>query len=333
FIQAHDPDFVPELVYPEYIRLEDEHVLSAEEQPLPPVDSPTVESPGYVAESDLEEDPKYEDDKEQDGPVDYPIGEGDDGGDDDNDSSRDDAADKDEDIEEEEEDEEEEEEEEYLAPADSDMVIPTVRLVSPPEGTEPVIPPPFTDTTTIGARITFWFQAAISFHQRQSPICMSITTTYTITITSIIWVSNLNPDTQALIDAVTTTLPSPPLPPPIYISPPVDSRDEIPEINMPPRKRLYLSTLGSRYKVKESSNARPTGGRGIDYGFVSTLDAKARRRGIGEVGYGIRDTWPVALPSPDYILGPEEPQTPSVPQVEDECEPVLIQPHDPDYVP
>nr|GFD14761.1 hypothetical protein [Tanacetum cinerariifolium] len=36
---------------------------------------------------------------------------------------------------------------------------------------------------------------------------------------------------------------------------------------------------------------RPTGGRGIDYGFVSTLDAKARRRGIGKVGYGIRDTW------------------------------------------
>nr|GEV23202.1 hypothetical protein [Tanacetum cinerariifolium] len=28
-----------------------------------------------------------------------------------------------------------------------------------------------------------------------------------------------------------------------------------------------------------------------DYGFVSTLDAEARRRGIGEVGYGIRDTW------------------------------------------
>nr|GEZ76448.1 hypothetical protein [Tanacetum cinerariifolium] len=27
------------------------------------------------------------------------------------------------------------------------------------------------------------------------------------------------------------------------------------------------------------------------YGFVSTLDAEARRRGIREVGYGIRDTW------------------------------------------
>ncbi|GJV50273.1 hypothetical protein Tco_1440485 [Tanacetum coccineum] len=30
---------------------------------------------------------------------------------------------------------------------------------------------------------------------------------------------------------------------------------------------------------------------GIDYGFVSTVDAEARRRGIREVGYGIRDTW------------------------------------------
>ncbi|GKF78737.1 hypothetical protein Tco_0234305, partial [Tanacetum coccineum] len=30
---------------------------------------------------------------------------------------------------------------------------------------------------------------------------------------------------------------------------------------------------------------------GIDYGFVSIVDAKARRRGIREVGNGIRDTW------------------------------------------
>nr|GEW87430.1 putative reverse transcriptase domain-containing protein [Tanacetum cinerariifolium] len=46
-----------------------------------------------------------------------------------------------------------------------------------------------------------------------------------------------------------------------------------------------------RYEVGERSTARPTKGRGIDYGFVSTLDAEARRRGIREVGYGIRDTW------------------------------------------
>nr|GFD23205.1 hypothetical protein [Tanacetum cinerariifolium] len=87
-----------------------------------------------------EEDLEYEDDEEQDGPVDYPIGERDDGGDDDDDSSRDDAADEDEDMEEEEEDEEEkEEEEEHIASADSTAVIPVVELVSSPKGTKPVL--------------------------------------------------------------------------------------------------------------------------------------------------------------------------------------------------
>nr|GEU97938.1 hypothetical protein [Tanacetum cinerariifolium] len=105
--------------------------------------------------------------------------------------------------------------------------------------------------------------------------------------------------TQALIDAVTAVLPSPPLPPPLYIPPPIDHKDDIPETEMPPRKRLCLSTLGSRYEIKESSTTRPTEGHGIDYGFVSTLDAESRRQGIREVGYGIRDTWvdpPEAVP-------------------------------------
>ncbi|GKF71626.1 hypothetical protein Tco_0207740, partial [Tanacetum coccineum] len=100
--------------------------------------------------------------------------------------------------------------------------------------------------------------------------------------------------TQALIDAVTATLPPPslpPLPPSLYIPPPVDRRDDIPESKQPPRKRLYLSTLGSRYEVGESSTARPSRGRGIDYGFVSMVDAEERRQGTRDVGYGIRDTW------------------------------------------
>ncbi|GJU16242.1 hypothetical protein Tco_1144208 [Tanacetum coccineum] len=100
--------------------------------------------------------------------------------------------------------------------------------------------------------------------------------------------------TQALIDAVTAALPSPllpPLPPSLYIPPLVDRRDDIPESEQPPRKRLYLSTLGSRYETGKSSTARPTGGQGIDYGFVSTVDAEERRHGIRDVGYGIRDTW------------------------------------------
>ncbi|GKC48098.1 hypothetical protein Tco_1065820 [Tanacetum coccineum] len=94
-----------------------------------------------------------------------------------------------------------------------------------------------------------------------------------------------------MIDAVTAVLPSPPLPPSLYIPPPVDRRDDVPESELPPRKRLYLSTLGSRYEVGESSITRPIRGRGVDYGFVSTVDAKMRRQGISEVGYGIRDTW------------------------------------------
>ncbi|GKF25900.1 hypothetical protein Tco_0081794, partial [Tanacetum coccineum] len=76
-----------------------------------------------------------------------------------------------------------------------------------------------------------------------------------------------------------------------YIPPPVDRRDDLPESELPPRKRLCLSTLGSRYKIGESSTARPTEDRGVDYGFVSTVDTKARWPGISEVGYGIRDTW------------------------------------------
>nr|GEV99959.1 hypothetical protein [Tanacetum cinerariifolium] len=126
FIQPHDPDFIPEPIYPEYTLLEDEHILPAEEQPLPPIVSPTAESPEYVAESDPEEDPEeYEDDKTEDGPVDYPMDVGDDGYDNDGDSSGDDADDEDED----------EEDEEHLASTDSAVVIPTDELVSPLEGT------------------------------------------------------------------------------------------------------------------------------------------------------------------------------------------------------
>ncbi|GJW04730.1 hypothetical protein Tco_1563586 [Tanacetum coccineum] len=149
-MEPHDPDYVPKPIYPEYIPLEDEHVFLVEEQPLPPVDSPTAESPRYVAESDPEEDPEeYEDDESdlEDCPVNYPIDRGEDGYDDDGDSFGDDANDED-------EDEEEEEEEEHLAPTDSAIVVPTVELVSPPEGIEPVTPPPSTDITTTGARIT-----------------------------------------------------------------------------------------------------------------------------------------------------------------------------------
>nr|GEV41049.1 putative reverse transcriptase domain-containing protein [Tanacetum cinerariifolium] len=199
----------------------------------------TAESPEYVAESNPEEDPEeYEDDETEDGPVDYPMNGGDDGDDDDGDSSGDDADDED-------EDKEDEEEEEHLALTDSTIVIPTDELVSPPEGTEP---------------------AAISF-----PPEAEVERLLDLPTPSPSPCASLSPPSAGERLARCTapaTLPSPPLPPPLHMRPPVDRRDDIPEIEMSPRKRLCLSTLGS-----------------------GTIDAEARRRGIGEIGYGIRDTW------------------------------------------
>ncbi|GJQ93274.1 hypothetical protein Tco_0004413 [Tanacetum coccineum] len=297
---AQDPNYVPEPIYPEYIPLKDEHEFPAEEQPLPPVDSPTVESPGYVTKSDPEEDPEeYEDDETEDGPVDYPMVGGDN---DDGDSSRYDTDDEDKD----EDEEDKEEDEEHLAPADSAVVIPTDEPVSPPEGTEPVIPPPSTDIT-IGDRITVRPQASISLPPEAEverllamttpspspPISLSPPSIGEHLARCTALPAHSSPP-PALIDAVTAALPSPPLPPlpsSLYISPPVNRRDDILESEQPPRKRLCLSTLGSRYEIGESSTARPTEDRGVDYGFVSTVDAEARQQGISEVGYGIREPW------------------------------------------
>ncbi|GJT92321.1 hypothetical protein Tco_1081166 [Tanacetum coccineum] len=246
---------------------------------------PTTESPGYVTESDPEEDPKeYEDDETEDGPVDYPMDEGDDGDDDDGDPSRDDANDEDED--------DKNDEEEHLAPADSAIVVPVdeparpqTSISLPPEAeverllamTTPSPSPPISlSPPSAGERLA----RCMAPPAHSSPLLPSSgcpTQIQTLRITS----------TQALIDVVAAALPSPllpPLRPSLYIPPPVDHRDDIPESEQPPRKRLCLSTLGSRYEVGESSTARPTRGQGIDYGFVSTVDVEERRQGIRDVG-------------------------------------------------
>nr|GEW70570.1 hypothetical protein [Tanacetum cinerariifolium] len=281
FIQPHNSDYVPGPMYPEYIPLENEHVLLAEEQPLPPIVSPTTESPEYVAESDPEEDSEeYEDDETNDGLVDYPMDRGYDGDDDDGDSSEDDADDKDDD---------EVEEEEHLALADSAIVIPTDEIaavsLSPEAKVERLLAMPTPSSSPLAslsppsirerlARCTAPFACPSPPHM-PSPLLPSSrcpTQIQTLRLAS----------TQVLINAVIVSIPSPPLPPPLYIPPSVDRKDDIPEIELPPCKRLCLSTLGSKYEIRESSTARPTGDRGIGYGFVSTLDAEARRQGIRE---------------------------------------------------
>ncbi|GJU52761.1 hypothetical protein Tco_1226475 [Tanacetum coccineum] len=109
--------YVPEPEYPEYLVPSDAEA-PLEDQPLPTDASPTALSPGYVADSDLDEDPK--EDLEEDH-TDYPT----DGGDGDDEPSDDDDYDDDIDDEDEEpfEDEEDDkEEEEHLALADSSDV-------------------------------------------------------------------------------------------------------------------------------------------------------------------------------------------------------------------
>ncbi|GKE02989.1 hypothetical protein Tco_1390972, partial [Tanacetum coccineum] len=264
---------------------------------------PTAESLGYVVESDPEEDPEeYEDDETEDGLVDYPMDGGEDGDDDDGDSSGDDAKD------EEEDEEDEEEVDEHLALANFAVVVPTVELVSPPKGTEPVTPPPSTDITTTRARIIVRLQASISLPLEAeverllamptpplSPLIslsppsaeerLARCTTPSAYSSPPLVPSPLLPSsgcltqiqtlriasTQAFVDSVTAALPSlplPPLPPSLYIPPHVDRRDDIPKSERPPCKRSYLFALGSRYEVRESSTARRTKGRGIDYEFV-----------------------------------------------------------------
>ncbi|GKC47440.1 hypothetical protein Tco_1065162 [Tanacetum coccineum] len=89
--------------------------------------------------------------------------------------------------------------------------------------------------------------------------------------------------------------PSPPLPPlpaSLSIPPPVDRMEDIPEVELPSRKRLCLTALTLGYEVGESSTAsRPTGGHRVDCGFIGTLDAKTRHQKAKEVGYGIGDVW------------------------------------------
>ncbi|GJU82361.1 hypothetical protein Tco_1284726 [Tanacetum coccineum] len=120
------PEFVPEPIYLEFMPPEDD-VLPAEEQPLPAAVSPTVDSPGNIPQSDLEED---DDEDPKEDPADYPTNKDDD----EKEPSRDEVDDEDED--------EDDEEEEHPASADS-------------------VPPPLVHRTT--ARISIPAQAPVPF--------------------------------------------------------------------------------------------------------------------------------------------------------------------------
>ncbi|GKF87831.1 hypothetical protein Tco_0258708, partial [Tanacetum coccineum] len=213
-------------------------------------------SPGYVADSDPEED-------SEDGPVDYPA----DVGDDDDDDSSDDNEEDEEASEEEEvsEEEEAEEEEEHLAPANSVVTpvadhVPSSKETKPFETDESAAKPPSPPTCRTTARISIRLEARILLPPEEE--VERLLTLPTPPPSPPISLSPPSAEERLARCLAAPALPSSPLPDSLSI-PPVDRIEDIPEAELPPRKRLCLTTPASRYEVGESSTAvpRPTGGR------------------------------------------------------------------------
>ncbi|GJQ96091.1 hypothetical protein Tco_0007230 [Tanacetum coccineum] len=294
-------DFIPEPMYPEYMPLEDE-ILPAEEQSLPAAASPTADSPGYVPESDPEEEPKEENEDPEEDPADYPADRDDDDEVEEEEHSQDDANDEDED---EDKDENEDEEEEEEHPASADSIPPvhhmTARIsiwdepsmsLPPREEIERLLAlttPPPSPLTPLSSPLP---QIPSPPLTSSPPASVSPASPSASPIRPLGYRAAM---IRLRAEAASTSH-SPPLPPPIILShtrpaapssgtPPLhllstDRREDIPEVCLPPRKRL-CSTQGPRYEIGEGSSvvaARLTGCRRADYGFIGTTDTEIRRR-------------------------------------------------------
>nr|GEW65897.1 putative reverse transcriptase domain-containing protein [Tanacetum cinerariifolium] len=240
--------------YPEYLAPFDEEVPN-EDQPYVVVDSPIALSLGYIANSDSK-------DESEDGPAIYPSDEGDDD-DDDYGSSRDDADDEDE--------EEASNEEEHLAPIDSTAAASQVvdlipsRLIdflpyllhhhlhTPLSSPLPQIPSLLFLVPSPHATSLTYFEALLGFRAAEIQLRAAL------------------------------PLPSLPLPPPSPLLPLVDRREDIPEADIPPRKRLCLTAPIPRFEVGESSAADAArqpcleAARTTNYGFVNMVGDAPRR--------------------------------------------------------
>ncbi|GJZ88161.1 hypothetical protein Tco_0659943 [Tanacetum coccineum] len=242
--------YVPEPIYPEYMPPEDD-VLPTEEQPLPAAASPTIESPGYILESDPEEED--EKDPEED-PANYPANRGDDGDDEE-------SSDDDDDVEEDEEDEDEEEED-HLAHVDPAGVAfpvdqdPSDEETQPFETNESVATPPSLPHPTyrITARMSIRPQSPAPFLSEE----------------------------DAERDAGIIKRDTPPSP---------VHEIEIREICLPLHKRQCRTAPTPRYEVGESLAAGaarqdgPVVARTDLYGFVDIVDAASGCLMSSELGY------------------------------------------------
>ncbi|GKF36410.1 hypothetical protein Tco_0113168, partial [Tanacetum coccineum] len=274
-------DFVPEPMYHEYMPLEDE-ILLAEEQPLLAIASPTTDSPGYVPESDPEEELEDDDDEDpEEDLADYPA-------DQDNDDDEEEEPSKD-DVNDEDEDEDEEEEEEHPAPTDS--VPPVHRMTArisirdepsislpPKEEVERLLAlttPPLSPLTPLSSPLPQIPSPPLLASPPASvlPALPPASPTHPLGYrAAMIRLRAETPSTSYLLPLPTSS-------PPLQLLS-FDHRADRPKITLPPRKRLGID-LGPRCEVGESSSAtaaRPIGGRRADYRFVDTVDAKISRR-------------------------------------------------------
>ncbi|GKB79864.1 hypothetical protein Tco_0946759, partial [Tanacetum coccineum] len=235
------------------------------------------DSPGYVPESDPEEEPEADDDEDpEEDLADYPA-DHDDDEEEEEEPSGDDAED------EEEDEDEDEEEEEHPALADS---VPPIHYMN--------------------ARISIRDEPFISLPPREEvERLLALTTPPPLPLTPLSSPLPQIPSPPLPASPPASVLPASPPASPILApssgTPPLhllstDRREDIPEVCLPPQKRLGID-LGPRYEIGESSSAaaaRPIGGRMADYGFVGTMDTEIRQQRAEEVGYRIRDVW-VAL--------------------------------------
>ncbi|GJS98250.1 hypothetical protein Tco_0819420 [Tanacetum coccineum] len=255
------PDYVPGPEHPpspDYVP-GPEHPPSPD-YPLPTDASPTTLSPGYVADSDPDEDPEEDPEEEH---VDYPA----DGGDDDDESSNDDDDDDDTD------DEDDEEEEEYLALADS-SAIPVVDPVPSAGDTEafetdesapiprsPQIRVPFAQTRLRRVRKTVRLEPPMSPSMEARIAEPAVAPTPPLPVASPplplpspLTTSPTDVGAPLGYRAVRIRMRDAAVSPPLLL-PSTSHRIDIPEAEMPPRKRACFATPAPGLEIGESSAA------------------------------------------------------------------------------
>ncbi|GKA91387.1 putative reverse transcriptase domain-containing protein, partial [Tanacetum coccineum] len=267
--------YIPEPEYPEYL-VPSEDEAPMEDQPLPADASPAALSPGYVPDSDPEEDSEEEH-------ADYPA----DGGDGDDEPSDDDSDDDTDDDDEEpfEDEEDDEEEEEHLAPADSSAApvadpVPSAGDTeafetdeSAPTPRPPQTMVPFAHTRLCRARKTVRLEPPMSasieariadhatyqpthnfFYITQPPPQPPIlpVASLPLPLPSPLTTSPTNAGAPLGYRAAGIRMRAAAVSPPLLL-PSTSHRTNVPEAEMPPRKRACFTTPAPEFEIGKSS--------------------------------------------------------------------------------